>query len=159
MNSKTHVKLYLRDSVPAVARDEQQKAVGRLQALEAAGIIDSFTVENWPSRVTNGTPDTVPALATYEGFDAWAHQHGASMRPAFDRHECHSLYTGGRFTTTVFPVMSLAVYENGRLSTVYPHARHGRPMTVIDGLAVLEGNQPPALSHQRQQTDVRNQRV
>ncbi|MFD1588681.1 HTH domain-containing protein [Halorientalis brevis] len=146
MNSRTRATLYLRDSVPAAARAEQQKAVGRLQSLQAAGVVDSVTIESWPSRVTNGTPDTIQALATYDSFDSWARDHGASMRPAFDRHECHSRFTGSRFTTTVFPVMCLAVFENDTLTAVYPHARQGRPMTVLEGIAILESTRRPELA-------------
>lgn len=154
MTPKRHVKLYLRDSVPAVARTEQQTAQGRLQALQADGIVDGFTVESWPTRVTNGCAETVPALAAYEGFNSWAHSHDASMRPAFDRHECHSLYTGSTFTTTVLPVMCLAVYEDEKLVSVYPHARHGRPTTVSEGLAILESErQPPRQTPRRSERD------
>jgi len=149
MKSTTKAKLYLRDSAPAAARIEQQKTVGRLQALEAAGDVDEFVVESWPTRVTMGTPETVPALATFEEFSDWARAHGASLHPAFDQHASHSLYTGTRFTTTVFPVMCLAVYENDELRSVYPHARQGRPTTICDGIAMLEsGDSTTAPGHE-----------
>jgi len=156
MSPTKQVTLYLRESVPAAAQIEQQTAVGRLQALHAAGVIDSFVVENWPSRVANGTPETVPALATYERFSRWAREHGTSMRPAFDRHECHSHYTGRRFTATVFPVMCLTVRENETLTSVYPHARRGRPMTVIDGISILESEDNRPRSRRKQSAERRN---
>ena len=157
MTSAKHVRLYVRDSVPAAARVEQQKIVGRLQALEAAGHVDEFDVETWPTRLTTGTPESVPALAAFEEFDDWGRSTGASLTPAFDRHDCHSLYTGLRFTTTVLPVMALAVYEDDALQAVYPHAKRGRPMTVGDGLAILESDDSPR--HRDSSSDRRDRRV
>nr|WP_169302345.1 HTH domain-containing protein [Halorientalis salina] len=128
---------------------EQEKTLGRLRALESAGHVDELVVENWPTRVTMGTPETVPALAAYEGFEGWARAHGVSMRPAFDRHDCHSLYTDSRFTATVFPVMCLAVYEDEELRSVFPHARHGRSVTICDGIAMLETDESTTAAGRR----------
>jgi hypothetical protein len=142
MTPRRRVALYLRDSVPNVARIEQQTAVGRLRALEAAGIVDEVTIEQWPSRVSGGSAATVPALAAYDGFTTWAVANEASLRPAFDRHDCRNFYTGTEYITTVLPVLCLAVYEADRLRAVYPHVRRGPTTTVLDGIALLESETP-----------------
>ncbi|MFB6179503.1 MAG: HTH domain-containing protein [Halorientalis sp.] len=140
MGSPIRATLYLRDSVPMPAMIEQQRVLGRLRTLTTAGVLDEFEVEEWPTRVTMETTETAPALALYDGFVNWAHDHGATINPAFGRHDCHSRYTHTRYTTTVFPVMCLAVYEDETLRAVYPHAHDRRSVSVMDGLAMLESD-------------------
>lgn len=135
------IELYLRESVPAAARQRQMAVLGRLRALADAGSIDDLSVSTWAHRVNETDSVPSPANDIYRAFEQWAADTGVSIGPAFDSHDCHSSFTDLRYRTTVFPVMALAVYDDDdEVLEVYPHSRGGRPLSVLDGVAMLESD-------------------
>lgn len=146
MTSKTDVTLYLRTAVPAAASTEQQTVIGRLKALQDAGLVDDLRIEYWPSRVRTPAPTADPALTLYDDLTYWAGTHSVSLDPSFSRREYQSQYTGTQFTMTSFPVMCLAISYDDQLAAVYPNTRHGQSTTVMDGLAMLEAQRQPQVA-------------
>jgi len=132
------VELYLRESVPHAARQSQLTVLGRLRALAEAGAVDEVTVTTWAHRVDDTESVPSPARIAYGAFEEWASRGGVSLDPAFDSHDCHSVFTDSHYRTTVYPVMCVAVYEDDDLVEVYPHSRNGQPVSVLDGLAMFE---------------------
>jgi hypothetical protein len=130
--------LYLRESVPAEAREVQQLILGRLRALNADGTLDELRVETWDHRARRDDRGVDTALTAYHVFDSWASARGVSMAPAFDEHRCRNAFTDSEYTTTTLPVLCLAVYEEGKLLAVYPHRGPEGAKTVLDGLELIE---------------------
>lgn len=134
----TRAELFLRDSVPLAAATEQSRVVGRLQALASAGVIDDLAVRTWPTRVTVGDARARKEFAVCREFDAWAQDNAASLEPAFERHHCHNSFTGSDYTTTVLPVICLAMYEDDDLVALHPHTDASGIRTIGDALSALE---------------------
>lgn len=133
------LELFVRSSVPAVARDSQSTIRGRLRSLEDDGRIAGATVRTWEKQVPIDTDGSERETHdTHAAFDDWARRHGVSLAPFFDTRECHSSITGKSHTALVLPVMSLAVYEGDRLSAVFPHADEDRSYTVAEALDAFE---------------------
>lgn len=138
MSPTRRVEVFLRASAPFDARARQLVVLGRIQALQARGLVDEFRVDTWTDRITDAPSEAALALTALDGFERWALAHHATLSPGFDTHECHSGFTGQRYRTTVFPVVCLAVYDDDELVAVYPHSTEAGCVSVADGLALLE---------------------
>lgn len=102
------------------------------------GVLDDLEVTTWPSRVElRSSPDDAAARA-YEEFSEWAEDEGVALEPAFNVRDYESEFTGEKGTALITPVACLAVYRDGELATVYPHADDEAVRTVEDGIEELE---------------------
>lgn len=135
------VALYLRETLPAPAARQRDRLRERLSDLERAGRIDGFEVRTCPKRIRREEPDAVEARDRYLAFLRWARDRGASLRPFFDTRECYAADTGELCDWLVLPAISLAVYDDGDLAAVYPHADGEDYRSVADGLAALAGDE------------------
>lgn len=140
MDPTRRVEVFLRASVPFDARARQLVVLGRVEALQARGLVDEIRVDTWAHRITDAPPEATLALSALDRFEHWALAHQATLSPGFDTHECHSGFTGQRFDTTVLPVVCLAVYDDDELVAVYPHSTGAGCVSVADGLAMLEAD-------------------
>jgi hypothetical protein len=138
MSHSRRVEVFLRGTVPFDARTRQLVVLGRVRALHERGLIDDVRVDTWANRVTDGPADAVLALTALEGFEHWATAHHASLAPGFETHEGHCGFTDQHYHTTTFPVVCLAIYEDDRLVSVFPHSTASGCQSVADGLAMLE---------------------
>jgi len=129
----------------------------QLDCLEADGVVDEFAVDVWPAevRLTDDSPHR-DVVALFEEFDAWATQWDVSIRPPFAVDTRQSEVTGETREVLLTPVQCLAIYVNGILTEVFPHAADrtgdGDVYTVRDALTLLDehdiqgfgAGQPPA---------------
>jgi len=132
-----HVECYVRDSLPEPAACQCDRLTERLSELAAGGSL-SASVLSWDKRVRRGDPVKTRARDRYDEFTAWADDRGMSLHPFFGTRECYSTETGDLGVWIVFPALCLAVYEDGDLTVVYPHADGDDYRSVVDGLDALE---------------------
>lgn len=114
------VELYLRGDTYGTY-DRQQAVLERVRGLEERGVVDETAVDASWQRIR--TPEQDPrndAIATYEEFRSWARENGYSLEPAFERRHRSYLGTDAVSEVVVFPVVSLAVYEDDVLRSVFP---------------------------------------
>ncbi|WP_436924603.1 HTH domain-containing protein [Halosimplex amylolyticum] len=138
-NGGRYAALYVRETLPAPAARQRSRLRGRLRRLEAEGSIDGFDVFDCPKRIRCENPTAVGARDRYLAFTEWARRNEVSLRPSFQTRECYAMDTGEKGDWLVFPALSLAVYDDGDLVAVYPHADDGGYRSVADGLSALAG--------------------
>jgi hypothetical protein len=129
----------LRTLGPSGLNPPQTEVVDRLRTLAEDGPIVELDVGVWDGPVgitqtehrdSEGTRETVAE------FERWADEQGCTLRPAFERHAVESTNDGeGRIVT---PLITLAVYDEGRLRAVYPHIGGEDVRTIHDGVEALE---------------------
>ena len=136
--SEARLELFVRSSAPTAARERQSATVERLHALDAENRIEEVVVHSWEKRVPTEGRGVEDTREVYAAFSAWAREHDVDLCPFFDTRECHSSITGESHTALVLPVMCLAVYDDDRLRSVFPHATEERSVAVGDALDVLE---------------------
>ncbi|MFC7138285.1 HTH domain-containing protein [Halosimplex aquaticum] len=131
--------LSVRETLPEPAARQRARLRARLRDLETAGRIDGFDVSDSPKRIRRENPTSVDARDRYLAFTQWARDRGVSLRPSFQTRECYAMDTGEKGEWIVFPAISLAVYDDGDLAAVYPHADGEEYHSVADGLSTLAG--------------------
>jgi hypothetical protein len=134
------VVLSLRETLPEPAARQRDRLADRLRELEAAGRVDSFEVTTCPKRIRREEPADVAARDRYLTFSRWARDRGVRLGPFFATRECYAADTGELCDWIVFPAITLAVYDEGDLVAVYPHADGDDYRSVADGLSALAGN-------------------
>jgi len=134
------VVLSLRETLPEPAARQRDRLADRLRELEAAGQVDSFEVTTCPKRIRSEAPEAVAARDRYLAFAQWARDRGVRLRPFFATRECYAADTGELCDWLVFPAITLAVYDEGDLVAVYPHADGDEYRSVADGLSALAGD-------------------
>lgn len=128
------VELYCRASTTTASAVERYTS--RIEDLREDGVVADASVTTWPSRIDLATGDD-DLVAAYERFEEWAEDNGLTLRPAFDRKEFASEFTGERRRVLVTPVACLAAYDGDDLAAVYPHTGVDRTRTVEDALEAL----------------------
>jgi hypothetical protein len=114
------VELYLRGDTYGTY-DRQQAILERVRDLESDGVVDETSVDPSWQRIRTPEQDSRDgALATYEEFREWAERNGYRLEPAFERR--HRGFVGSDTVreVVVFPLASLAVYEDDELRSVFP---------------------------------------
>lgn len=129
--------LFTRENLPGPASERRNAVAAQLAAVANSGALDAFDVVQWAKRVpVEGPQDREQTLA--EEFRAWADDDGVHLAPCFDTRECYAEASGAKRTELVMPVLCLAVYEDGELVEVTPHATDDGVVTVADCLERLE---------------------
>lgn len=139
--------LHVRETLPAPAARQRARLRDRLSALERGGHVDDFDVYSCPKRIRCENPSAVVARDRYLAFAQWARERGRSLAPSFQTRECYAMDTGEKGEWLVFPAIALAVYDDGDLAAVYPHADGDDYRSVADGLTALaeaDGDEPVA---------------
>lgn len=131
------VEVYVR---PQQLTDPINTKIDAVQQFESAGHIDNVLIHAWPKSVTlsERTPSNNAAIGALEQMEAWAEQHGISIRPPFNVRTTTSSFTGETLTKLRTPVLCLAVYVGARLANVFPHSRGEDRYTVRDGIIGLK---------------------
>lgn len=120
--------------------------INRLGRLRAEGTVEAFDIEYWPDEVSLSGDDHPEVVATFERYQAWADEHGVSLRPAFDVRSVSPL-VGERRELLRLPMACLAVHENGGLAGVFPCTDGDDTWTVTDCLdAVAATGELPVYS-------------
>lgn len=133
---RPRIELYLRSLAPSTGRDEQERIVNRLQALDERGRIDSFEIVICGDCVCpdSATADTEPGrelLESYEQFREWAAEQNREL-VGFERRDTRSILTGTTVTGVVFPRIVLVEYRNGTLTYVAPSQNGAEKTSVTD---------------------------
>jgi len=131
------VALYVRETLPTPAARQRDTLRTRLRTFEAEGRVDGFDVSDCPKRIRCENPTDETARDRYLEFAQWARDRGVSLHPSFSTRECYAMDTGEKGEWIVFPAISLAVYEDGDLAAVYPHADGDSYRSVADGLTAI----------------------
>ncbi|AEM57899.1 hypothetical protein HISP_11770 [Haloarcula hispanica N601] len=122
-------------------------AIDRFTELNAAGVIDEFTVQTWPEEVPmaqeQGHGDV---LATVDRYEQWAEEHGLSLRPPFET-RTSSLLVGGSTEVLRLPMLVAAAYADDDLVGVYPCTDDGTTWSVMDLIDALT-EESPELPHE-----------
>ncbi|WP_135363399.1 HTH domain-containing protein [Halosimplex halophilum] len=139
------VALWLRETLPEPAARQRGRLADSLRDLEAAGRVDSYEVTTCPKRIRRENPEAVAARDRYLAFSRWARDRGVRLRPFFATRECYAADTGELCDWLVFPAITLAVYDEGDLAAVYPHADGDDYRSVADGLSALAGDAPDSV--------------
>lgn len=140
MPAGTRVELFARSSLPSVAARRRDTIRTRLERLTADGHVSSVTVHTWNAKVP--AEGTAFENLVYDSFSDWAADGAVDLEPFFDTRECFSHQTGERGTKLVLPALSLAVYRDDTLQSVYPHSTPTGARTVMDCLQALESGHP-----------------
>lgn len=136
------IELFVRCAAPDGAEAQQNAVLDRLAELERRGTIDGYDVRIWGKQVnaaaaSAGDCGRFAAQRTAE-FREWAARNGVSIDSFFQRRHLSSLITDEETEVIVFPLICLAIYEDGDLRSVAPCVDDGRPFSVNDHLDVLE---------------------
>jgi hypothetical protein len=101
--------------------DRQQAVLERVDGLDASGAVAGTSVTaDWQRIRTPEQDGRDDALLTYEEFREWAGENGYSLEPAFERRYRTYLGSSAIDEVVVFPVVSLAVYDEEELEAVLP---------------------------------------
>ncbi|PSQ15420.1 hypothetical protein BRD00_14080 [Halobacteriales archaeon QS_8_69_26] len=135
------VELFCRASTTTASAVDRY--ANRLEDLREDGVVADIDVTTWPSRIdfSTGQDDLVDAC---ERFEEWAEGEDVTLRPAFDRKEITSEFTGESRRMLVTPVACLAAYDGEDLVAVYPHTDVDRTRTVEDALDGLAATATPS---------------
>jgi hypothetical protein len=134
------VELYLRGDTYGTY-DRQQAILERVRGLESDGVVDETSVDASWQRIRTPEQDSRDgALATYEEFGEWAQRNGYRLEPAFERRHRGYMGTDTVREVVVFPLASLAVYEDEKLRSVFPCSEESGTVhfTVADALDAFE---------------------
>jgi hypothetical protein len=116
------IELYLRGDTYG-SYDRQQRILGRVEDLEADGVVTDTEVDaSWQRIRTPEQDSRDEALATYDEFGDWATENGYRLEPAFERRQRSYIGSDAVHDVVVFPMASLAVYEGSDLQAVFPCA-------------------------------------
>jgi len=118
--TRKRIECYLRGDTYGTY-DRQQAILETIRSLETAGVLAETSVEADWQRIRTPEQDCRDgAIETYREFRAWADQNGYSLEPAFEHR--HRAYLGRDAIdeVVVFPIVSLAVYEDTDLRAVFP---------------------------------------
>lgn len=127
--------VWLRRTAPDGAEERRTRVREQVAALDAAGV--RTTVRECPGHVSDpGTETERAAMTAFDRYRAVAGRQGVRIDPFF---RCWTNPDGSR--TVVFPVVTLAVEQDGELTGLYPAERDGERLTVEDGLAALEAGE------------------
>lgn len=142
------LELLVRSLSPDGAGCHPDAIVDRLDALEAEGSVDGYTVDVWgrevcPSRAAARTEVGRDALERLAAFERWARDAGPSVELSFDVREVRSKLTDEAYTTITFPCVTLAEYVGDDLRFVSPCSDGETKYTVSDRLDALEAGDVP----------------
>ncbi|MHB9286346.1 HTH domain-containing protein [Halobacteriales archaeon Cl-PHB] len=119
--------------------DAQQRALERMQDLEAQGVFDAaHLAATWEGVATYETDFRSEAIRTYEEFADWADANDFSLEPTFDRRPRFVPGSEELQECVVFPVVSLAIYEGETLQAVLPSTDELSHYTVHEALEGFE---------------------
>jgi hypothetical protein len=137
------VELYLRGDTYGTY-DRQQAILERVRDLEDSGVVDETAVDASWQRIRTPEQDSRDgAIATYEEFGEWAETNGYRLEPAFERRNRSYIGTDAVREVVVFPVVSLAVYRDDELRSVFPCSDESDTVhfTVGDALEAFEAGE------------------
>ena len=134
------VELYLRGDTYG-SYDRQQRILQRVEGLESEGVVADTDVDASWQRIRTPEQDCRDeALETYEELREWATENGHRLEPAFQRRNRSYIGTGVVDEVVVFPMVSLAAYDENDLQAVFPCADESGEVyfTVQDCLDAFE---------------------
>jgi hypothetical protein len=130
--------LYLRGDTYGTF-NAQQQVLNRVKRLEANGMISESIVGSEWERIRTRSEDTrSDALKLYDEFSDWADRNGFSLEPAFERRTRSYMGLDRVDEVVVFPVITLAIYDEADLEAVFPCTDEERNYTVGDALDAFE---------------------
>jgi len=142
-NQRCTVKLFVRADPELGCETQKQAVLDQLEALDADGRIDDYEINIWTKAIRlsgplEGTSYYQRVVDHFEAFREWADQEGVLLNAAFKIESVECEITGERYTVLSLPSICLAVYEDGELCAVYPHATDDTAQTASSCLQELE---------------------
>lgn len=148
-SSGVRLEFCLRSLLPPGAAPQQERVIQRLEALEAAGRIDSFDIVLWGGRlgVSTAAARTETGREIHDRIDAcieWAAANGRTFRSCFEAVEYDQTITGESYTAIELPQMTLIEYADDEIRHVAPCTDGTTVYDVSDRLDALEAaGEPP----------------
>jgi len=142
-NHRCTVKLFLRADPELGCERQKQAVLEQLEALDANGRIDDYEINIWTKAIRlsgplEGTSYYRTVINHYEAFQQWADEEGVLLNSAFKTESVECEITGEQYTVLSLPSICLAVYEDGELCAVYPHATDDTAQTASSCLQELD---------------------
>lgn len=142
----TRAELYVRSLLPDGHTQQQAAVIDRLQGLSDTDILSDITVQVIGRQIPSTPAEARTELGLFalnrvSVFQEWAKRNDCSLEPAFQVRSVDSEISGEQYRALVFPVQLLAEYEGSDLRCVTPHTTDGETVTVMDRLAMLEGEE------------------
>lgn len=138
------VELYMCASIHG-AYEKQTEVIRRIESLVESGVVDAFDRYNWARRISpsaNG-PWAEVAQEKYDEFRNWARSNDRRIEPTFAQRTVRNEFVDEEYEIIQFPVITVAVYEDGDLDILAPSLdEDGNAYTVDDCLADLAGYGP-----------------
>ena len=136
------VELWIRSFAPTGTGSRRERALERLTALEADGVVDAVEVDIWGQAVERGgLSRRVPRLERIErrleSFEEWAVRTDRRLEPFFRRRRVDSAITGESREVWRLPTIALAEYDEDGLVHVAPCTDGDRTIDVFDRLEAL----------------------
>ncbi len=142
------VELYVRPDISTISHRQVDAIQHRLRILTETPVIDEVDRTRWPrAQVTDsgtGSDDLTRQCIVAE-FEAWADDHGVSLRPAFRRQPVPSSLTESSESEEKIrvPIATVALYEASDLAGVVPYTTNygtdtANTVTVNDWLCAVE---------------------
>lgn len=143
-DGKRTVELYVRSLAPRGSQDRQDRIVECLEALEARGAIESFSLHVWGTRIDPNSATARTDAGQFvrrrvAAFTAWADRTGRSTGPFFEVETVESTITDEVRTTMTLPTVTMAEFVDGDVAFVTPcvDSSGGTTDTIEDHLEAL----------------------
>lgn len=135
-DGQVSVELFVRRDLPRPSRRRADAIDAELRALAAEGDVAEYRQHTWPKRIRVSDCEAA-ARDRYLSFSAWADGAGVSLQPFFDTRERYDTDAETYSDCIVLPTMTVAIFVDGELVAVYPHADGSDTVAVEDGLEAL----------------------
>lgn len=146
-NQYRTVKLFVRAN-PELGCERQKRAVlERLDKLETQGQIATYKICIWAKEIRvsgplEGTQYYQRVFDHFTAFQQWANEESVMLKSAFNIQLVDCEITDETYRVLSLPSICVAVYEDGELCGVFPHADGETVRTVSHCLDSLENSSP-----------------
>lgn len=91
-----------------------------IENLELVRLDLDIEVGVWPKRVRVSDSRSWDIIDNYQRYRDWAEKNGLELYPAFKRQLVENNYTDETYEEIIFPIASVAIYENSNIEFVFP---------------------------------------
>lgn len=136
-DTQIRAELYVRTDSSALLGAKEM--LRRAERLDANGVFSESTVAgHWQRHQAPKEDWSSEAMDTYETFSDWADRNGFSLEPGFQTRTRSFIGMDDTEDVVVFPMVSLALYEDDELAAVFPCSDEDGTYTVETAIEAFE---------------------